>query len=113
MCQVRGAGIRGAQEQVEIQESIYATPGRRRFRRRLEIDGEIHFDGAAGAVRSARTCPGYGGRRARSPVRYISPDGFAACYEEAAGVRASRQEEEGGTRKSAPSAAAPNTQASG
>lgn len=33
VCQVRRAGVRGAQEQVQVQESIYAASGRRRFRR--------------------------------------------------------------------------------
>lgn len=108
--QIRRAGVRGAEEQVEIPESIHATPGRRRFRWRHEVDGEIHV-GAAGDVRSAGACPGHGGCRARSAVRHIPAERFAASHEEVAGVRTCRQEEKGGAEPTP--AAAPTTQATG
>lgn len=47
--QVRCTRIRSAEEQIEIQKSIYATPGRGRFGWRLEVDREVYVD-ATGAL---------------------------------------------------------------
>lgn len=93
--QVRRAGIRGAEEQIEVQKSIHAASGWRRLRWRLEIYRAIHIY-PPGIVGTSRTRSGHRGRGTWPTFRHFSTHRLPTCDEKASGIREGREKEEGG-----------------